>query len=57
MVVVGFTPPEVTKTTAVDDEQVLHIVARPHSLTTERSGSLPIRAVPIRCQPPSGSGS
>ena len=25
---------------------------RPHSLTTERSGSVPMRAVPSRCQPP-----
>ena len=29
---------------------------RPHSLTTDRSGSVPMRAVPMLCQPPIDSG-
>lgn len=41
---------------AVDDEEVLTSCARPHSLTTERSGSVPMRAVPSRCQPPQEIG-
>jgi hypothetical protein len=29
---------------------------RPHSFTTEVSGSVPMRAVPIRCQPAGARG-
>ena len=56
MVEVGFTPPEVTKTLPSTMKRFFTSCERPHSLTTERAGSVPIRAVPSRCQPPQGIG-
>ena len=56
MVAVGFTPAEVTNTLPSTMNRFLTSWQRPHSLTTERAGSVPMRAVPIRCQPASCSG-
>src|SRR6266436_4199544 len=52
MVEVGLTPPEVTNTLPSTMNRFFTSCERPHSLTTERAGSVPIRAVPSRCQPP-----
>ena len=43
MVDVGFTPPEVTQNTAINDKEVPHVVAASPLFTTERSGSKPRR--------------
>jgi hypothetical protein len=48
MVEVGFTPPPVTKTLPSTMNRFLTSWQRPHSFTTERSGSVPMRAVPRR---------
>src|SRR6185503_15395845 len=56
MVEVGFTPPDVTNTLPSTMKRFFTSCERPHSLTTERSGSVPMRAVPSRCQPPHGIG-
>src|SRR5260370_29269564 len=50
MVEVGFTPPDVTTTLPSTTNRFFTSWDRPHSFTTERSGSTPIRAVPSRCQ-------
>ena len=52
MVEVGFTPPEVTQMLPSTMNRFFTSWQRPHGFTTERSGSVPIRAVPSRCQPP-----
>src|SRR6266478_417482 len=51
MVEVGFTPPEVTQILPSTMNRFFTSWQRPHSLTTEHSGSVPMRAVPSRCQP------
>ena len=51
MVEVGFTPPLVTQMLPSTMNRFFTSWLRPHPLTTERSGSLPMRAVPSRCQP------
>src|SRR4029077_10774825 len=52
IVEVGFTPPEVTNRLPSTMNRFFTSCDRPHSLTTERAGSSPMRAVPRRCQPP-----
>ena len=52
IVEVGFTPPEVTKMLPSTMKRFFTSWLRPQEFTTERSGSLPMRAVPSRCQPP-----
>src|ERR1700681_4128508 len=52
MVEVGFTPPEVTQMLPSTMKRFFTSWQRPHSFTTERSGSVPIRGVPSKCQPP-----
>src|ERR1700742_2021092 len=56
MVEVGLTPPEVTNTLPSTMKRFFTSCERPHSFTTDRSGSVPMRAVPSRCQPPQGIG-
>ena len=56
MVAVGLTPAEVTKMLPSTMNRFFTSWLRPHSLTTDRVGSLPMRAVPIKCQPPTASG-
>src|SRR5690606_28441332 len=51
MVLVGFTAAAVTKMLPSMMNRLRTSWQRPHALTTERSGSVPMRAVPIRCQP------
>jgi hypothetical protein len=53
---VGFTAAAVTKMLPSTMNRFLTSWLRPHSFTTDRAGSVPIRAVPIKCQPPSGTG-
>ena len=47
----GFTPLEVTKMLLSTMKRFGTSWLRPHSLTTEFLGSVPIRAVPIKCHP------
>ena len=56
MVLAGFTPPPVTNTLPSTMKRFFTSWLRPQRLTTERSGSLPARAVPSRCQPDTRSG-
>ena len=49
MVEVGFTPPEVTQMLPSTMNRFFTSWQQPHAFTTQRSGSLPIRAVPRRC--------
>ena len=56
IVEVGFTPPEVTKMLPSTMNRFFTSWLRPQEFTTERAGSLPMRAVPSRCQPPYTTG-
>jgi hypothetical protein len=51
MVLVGFTPPDVTKTLPSTMNKFGTSWLRPYWSTTEFWGFSPIRAVPRRCQP------
>ena len=49
IVEVGFTPPDVTHTLPSTMKRFFTSWQRPQAFTTERSGSVPIRAVPSKC--------
>ena len=56
MVLVGFTPPEVTKMLPSTMKRFFTSWLRPQEFTTEVSASSPMRAVPSRCQPAKRAG-
>jgi hypothetical protein len=56
MVLVGFTAAAVTKMLPSMMNRLRTSWQRPRSLTTEVSGSVPMRAVPIKCHPATCSG-
>src|SRR6185503_3877562 len=56
MVFVGFTAAAVTKMLPSTMNRFGTSCERPHSFTTDVVGSVPMRAVPMRCHPANGSG-